>query len=53
MQCKGLMELVAINILLEARIISVEIYSALVVMALISTFMTAPLLRLWRGGNDL
>ncbi|WP_051946272.1 cation:proton antiporter [Verrucomicrobium sp. BvORR106] len=52
MQCKGLMELVAINILLEARIISVEIYSALVVMALFSTFMTAPLLRLWRGGNE-
>lgn len=52
MQCKGLMELVAINILLEARIISVEVYSALVVMALISTFMTAPLLRLWRGGDD-
>lgn len=52
MQCKGLMELVAINILLEARIISVEVYSALVVMALFSTFMTAPLLRLWRGGND-
>lgn len=53
MQCKGLMELVAINILLEARIISVEVYSALVVMALFSTFMTAPLLRLWRGGDDL
>lgn len=52
MQCKGLMELVAINILLEARIISVEVYSALVVMALFSTFMTAPLLRLWRGGNE-
>ena len=52
MQCKGLMELVAINILLEARIISVEVYSALVVMALISTFLTAPLLRLWRGGDE-
>ncbi|RBP48194.1 transporter (CPA2 family) [Roseimicrobium gellanilyticum] len=52
MQCKGLMELVAINILLEARIISVEVYSALAVMALFSTFMTAPLLRLWRSRHD-
>jgi len=31
----------------------VEVYSALAVMALFSTFMTAPLLRLWRGGSDL
>lgn len=42
MQCKGLMELVAINILYEAGIISQVIFSALAMMALISTFITAP-----------
>ncbi|NOT85316.1 MAG: cation:proton antiporter [Methylococcaceae bacterium] len=45
MQCKGLMELVAINILFEAGIISLQIFSALAMMALISTFITAPLMR--------
>ncbi|MEQ1636256.1 MAG: cation:proton antiporter [Methylococcales bacterium] len=46
MQCKGLMELVAINILFEAGIISLQIFSALAMMALISTFITAPLMQL-------
>jgi Kef-type K+ transport system membrane component KefB len=47
MQCKGLMELVAINILHEAGIIGKQTYSALAVMALISALVTAPLLRIW------
>jgi Kef-type K+ transport system membrane component KefB len=45
MQCKGLMELVAINILFEAGIISAQIFAALAMMALISTFITAPLMQ--------
>ena len=46
MQCKGLMELIAINILLDAGILGKELFSALATMALISTFATLPLGRL-------
>lgn len=46
MQCKGLMELVAINILLEAGIIGPQVFSALAMMALVSTFVTAPAMQL-------
>jgi Kef-type K+ transport system membrane component KefB len=46
MQCKGLMELVAINILLETGIISASAFSSLAMMALISTFITAPLMHM-------
>jgi Kef-type K+ transport system membrane component KefB len=49
MQCKGLMELVAINILLDSGIIGPQIFSALATMALISTFITAPILQLILG----
>lgn len=46
MQCKGLMELVAINVLLEAGIIGAQVFSALAMMALVSTFITAPVIHL-------
>lgn len=46
MQCKGLMELVAINILLEAGVIGAQMFSALAMMALISTCITAPAMQL-------
>lgn len=49
MQCKGLMELVAINILLDSGVIGPQIFSALATMALISTFITAPVLQLVLG----
>ena len=50
MQCKGLMELVAIGILLDADVIGSAVFSALATMALFSTFVTAPTLRfLLRG----
>lgn len=42
MQCKGLMELIAINIFLDAGLIGPQIYSALAMMALVSTMITAP-----------
>lgn len=49
LQCKGLMELVAINILLQAKIIGPTLFQALTMLALVSTFLTAPLLRLIFG----
>jgi Kef-type K+ transport system membrane component KefB len=52
MQCKGMMELVAVNVLYEASIISQTMYSALALMAVLSTFITAPLLRLLRVQRD-
>jgi Kef-type K+ transport system membrane component KefB len=42
LQCKGLMELVAINVLLSAGIIGESMFSALAMMAVFSTFITAP-----------
>lgn len=49
MQCKGLMELVVVNILYEAGIISQILFSALAMMALISTFITVPSMLLLLG----
>jgi len=46
MQCKGLMELIAINIFLDAGLIGPQIYSALAMMALVSTMITAPTMAL-------
>ncbi len=51
LQCKGLMELVAISILLQADIIGPPLFQALTVMALVSTFVTAPLLHLIYGSG--
>lgn len=42
MQCKGLMELIAINIFFDYGLIGPQIYSALAMMALVSTMITAP-----------
>lgn len=44
MNTRGLMELVAINIGYELNVISSEIFAMLVIMALITTFMTSPML---------
>lgn len=46
MQCKGFMELVTINILLDAGVISYLTFSALTMMALFSTFVTSPIIRI-------
>jgi Kef-type K+ transport system membrane component KefB len=46
MQTKGLMEVVILNILLQAGIINVTVFSALVLMAVVTTFLTKPLLLL-------
>lgn len=46
MNTRGLMELVVLNIGLDLGVLSPEIFSMLVVMALITTFMTGPLMEL-------
>jgi Kef-type K+ transport system membrane component KefB len=43
---RGLIELVILNIGLEAGILSPVAFSIMVVMALVTTFMTSPLLKL-------
>lgn len=44
MNTRGLVELIALNIGLEAGIISPRLFTILVVMALVTTFMTGPVL---------
>jgi Kef-type K+ transport system membrane component KefB len=46
MNTRGLMELIAINIGYDLGILSPRIFTMLVIMALFTTFMTGPLLRL-------
>ncbi|KAI9894192.1 MAG: K(+)/H(+) antiporter [Vezdaea aestivalis] len=63
MSCKGLVELIVLNIGLQAKILSVRVFTIFVVMALVTTFATSPLtqtiyppayrrkLELWRAGE--
>ena len=44
MNTRGLMELVILNIGLDIKVISPAVFSMMVIMALVTTFMTAPLL---------
>jgi Kef-type K+ transport system membrane component KefB len=46
MQCKGLMEIVVVTVLYQRAVIGQATFSALVLVALISTAMTVPLSRL-------
>ena len=46
MNSRGLMELIALNIGYDLGVLSPRIFSMMVIMALITTFMTAPLLSL-------
>jgi len=48
MNCRGLTELVILNIGLELGVIPPNLFSMLVIMALVTTFMTTPLLGLLR-----
>lgn len=45
MSCKGLVELIVLNIGLQAKILSVRTFTIFVVMALVTTFATTPLTR--------
>ncbi|KEF56978.1 uncharacterized protein A1O9_07168 [Exophiala aquamarina CBS 119918] len=63
MSCKGLVELIVLNIGLQARILSTRTFTIFVVMALVTTFATTPLvvwlyppwyqqkLELWKQGK--
>lgn len=46
MSCKGIVEIVVLNVGLNAEIISERVYSMFIVMTLITTFLTTPL-ALW------
>ncbi|CAG8580206.1 23657_t:CDS:2 [Cetraspora pellucida] len=43
MSCKGLVELIILNIGYDAQIINVKVFSIMVIMALVTTFLTTPL----------
>jgi Kef-type K+ transport system membrane component KefB len=44
MNTRGLMELVILNVGLDIGVLSPKLFSMMVLMALVTTFMTAPLL---------
>ena len=46
MNTRGLIELIVLNIGLDLGVISPALFTMLVVMALVTTFMTSPLIRL-------
>jgi Kef-type K+ transport system membrane component KefB len=50
MNCRGLTELVVLNVGLDIGVISRELFTMMVLMALVSTVLTTPLLRLLRPG---
>lgn len=52
MNTRGLMELIALNIGYDLGILSPQIFTMLVIMALVTTFMTGPLLTLLRAGGQ-
>ncbi|WP_165988170.1 cation:proton antiporter [Streptomyces sp. YIM 98790] len=51
MNARGLMQLIALNIGLEAGIVSQELFAALVLVALVTTVMTVPVLN-WLDRRD-
>jgi Kef-type K+ transport system membrane component KefB len=53
MNTRGLTELIVLNIALEAGVISQALFAALVLMALITTFMAGPLLKVFDPDNSL
>ncbi len=52
MNARGLMELVALNLGLDLGVLSPKIFTMLVLMALITTFKTGPVLNLLRIGRS-
>jgi Kef-type K+ transport system membrane component KefB len=53
MNTRGLMELVVLNVGLDLRILSPALFTMLVLMALVTTFMTSPILRAIRRRDVL
>jgi Kef-type K+ transport system membrane component KefB len=52
MNTRGLMELIALNIGYDMGILSVQIFTMLVIMALVTTMLTGPLLSLFRQKHE-
>ena len=52
LQTKGLMELIVLTILLDARIISPNVFAALIPMAVVSTALAMPLAKLFLARGD-
>jgi Kef-type K+ transport system membrane component KefB len=50
MNTRGLMELIVLNIGLDLKVISDKLYAMLVIMALVTTMATTPVLQ-WLGKN--
>ncbi len=53
MNARGLMALVAINLGYELGVVPRSLFCALVVMALVTTVLTTPLLLWLRGGTEI
>jgi Kef-type K+ transport system membrane component KefB len=53
MNTRGLTELIVLNLALEKGVISEALFAALVIMALVTTFMTGPLLKWLDPRNEL
>ncbi|GAA0470128.1 cation:proton antiporter [Paractinoplanes deccanensis] len=53
MNARGLMQLIALNVGLEAGIVNTSLFTVLVLVALVTTLMTTPMLRFleWRDGR--
>jgi Kef-type K+ transport system membrane component KefB len=52
MNTRGLVELVVLNAGLELGILSPKLFTMMVIMALVTTFMTSPLLALLKVATD-
>jgi len=52
MNTRGLMELIALNIGYDMGILSQRIFAMLVIMALVTTALTGPLLTLFRTSSE-
>jgi Kef-type K+ transport system membrane component KefB len=51
MNTRGLMELIVLNVGLDLRVISPTLFAMLVIMAVVTTFATTPMLQLIMGSN--
>lgn len=51
MNTRGLVELIVLNIGLDKGILSPTLYTMLVIMAIFTTFMTGPMLRIIQGNK--
>lgn len=53
MNTRGLVELIVLNIGLDLGIISPRLFTRLVIMALVTTLMTGPALKIINGFDEL